>query len=86
VRDGDLYTAWEAYTKSVVEYSTNRSVNVSAEKHIWLRSVPESLMFQIQRVTYESKQPLKLNSEFKFDRVIYADRFLEENKDIFITN
>ena len=29
---------------------------------------------------------IKLNNEFRFDKVIYADRFLEENKKIFITN
>jgi len=40
-------------------------------------------MFQFNRVSYDFKQQqlVKNNKRFEFEKVIYADRFLYENKE-----
>ncbi|KAM3127725.1 hypothetical protein pb186bvf_020157 [Paramecium bursaria] len=78
----NLYSAWEAHNSFLIEnLNINTDIIPVAEKTIWITQPPDSLLFQIQRVGYDPiKGLIKLNEEFKFEKEIYADRFLLENK------
>ncbi|CAD8127523.1 unnamed protein product [Paramecium sonneborni] len=82
VKNKSLYQAWEANNSFLIEgYRNGSEVIELAEKTIWITQIPDSLLFQIQRVGYDPERGLiKLNDEFRFDKEIYADRFLLENR------
>jgi len=48
----------------------------------WIITPPNVLFFSLNRVQYDkqSKQPVKKNNYFEFDKVIYADMFMHQNK------
>ncbi|CAD8126422.1 unnamed protein product [Paramecium sonneborni] len=82
VKNRSLYQAWEANNSFSIEgYRNGSEVIELAEKTIWITQIPDSLLFQIQRVGYDPERGLiKLNDEFRFEKEIYADRFLLENR------
>ena len=51
-------------------------------KETWIEQLPKVLMFNLKRVTYDPKvrDLVKNNKRFEFEKVIYADKFLKENK------
>ncbi|CAK67183.1 unnamed protein product (macronuclear) [Paramecium tetraurelia] len=82
VKNRSLYQAWEANNSFLIEgYRNGSEVIEVAEKTIWITQIPDSLLFQIQRVGYDPERGLiKMNDEFRFEKEIYADRFLLENR------
>ena len=49
----------------------------------WFVKSPGCLVFQLQRVDFDRKtgMPVKLNDQFTFEKTIYLDRFLLQNKE-----
>lgn len=89
----ELYSAFENYCHYKIEGFRAPSVyliiscnfqgeTVTAQGDSWIIRPPECMFFQLQRVTFDIKSgmPVKLNDVFKFEKEIYLDRFLFENK------
>lgn len=51
---------------------------------MFLKTLPESLSFQLRRVMFDMKQlqAVKVNDAFEFPKRLYVDRYLEQNKDL----
>lgn len=49
----------------------------------WIEDIPKVLMFTLKRVDYDLRTGVlvKNNKKFEFDKTIYADKFLLQNKD-----
>lgn len=52
-------------------------------KDTWITLAPDVLVFSIGRVEYDLKEArlVKNKKRFEFGKVIYADKYLIENKD-----
>jgi hypothetical protein len=50
---------------------------------VWIDVAPQIMVFQIQRVHYDtdSGMPVKVNSKFEFQDQIFVDRFLYANRE-----
>jgi len=49
---------------------------------MWIQRPPEFLFFQLQRVVFDKENgAIKINDRFAFEKEIYLDRFLLENKE-----
>jgi len=84
VAHSDLYSSLDEYTRTKIDsYETPRQHKTAAIKNVWFERFPKFLTFQLQRVQYnrERKEAFKLHTKFRFDRLIYMDRYLECNKD-----
>eukprot|EP01022_Parablepharisma_sp_SALTPOND_P028630 TRINITY_DN71294_c1_g1_i1.p1 TRINITY_DN71294_c1_g1~~TRINITY_DN71294_c1_g1_i1.p1 ORF type:complete len:596 (-),score=87.21 TRINITY_DN71294_c1_g1_i1:3189-4976(-) len=55
-----------------------------AEQQYWITKRPAVLSIQIQRLAFDkaTKKPKKINSPVHFDKTIYLDRFMLENKQL----
>ncbi|KAL4453036.1 hypothetical protein ABPG73_015873 [Tetrahymena malaccensis] len=85
----DLYTSWEHHNTFYIEdFKDNTGKITEAEKAGWITKSPEVLMFQIQRVVYLKEKGIaeKLNTPFHFEKEIYIDRFLLENRAYILRN
>ena len=53
-----------------------------AEQQYWITKLPKVLFLQIQRVVFDKtiKKTKKITNPIKFDKTIYLDRFMLENK------
>lgn len=78
-----LYEAWEASRKSEVEGFKGENEGQTKHLETWICRPPNMLMFQVNRVSYdyENKKLVKDNSRFEFDKQIYLDLFLNNNKE-----
>jgi ubiquitin carboxyl-terminal hydrolase 25/28 len=77
-----LYAAWSRSIKSTIEGFKAPSGNLTTcDQETWIETLPELLMFQLSRYTYNSQNQtsMKLNNYFEFPEVLYADMFLYEN-------
>ncbi|CAD8097227.1 unnamed protein product [Paramecium primaurelia] len=82
LKDGNLYDAFDNFVvNSIEDFKNDLSETVCATKYNWIQGAPQTLSFQIQRVTYskEKNDLIKQNDEFLFEEEIYLDRFLYEN-------
>ncbi|CAD8082901.1 unnamed protein product [Paramecium primaurelia] len=82
LKDGNLYDAFDNFIiNSIEDFKNDLSETVCATKYNWIQGAPQTLSFQIQRVTYskEKNDLIKQNDEFQFEEEIYLDRFLHEN-------
>jgi hypothetical protein len=80
----DLISAWDAsFHDQIDNYTTPLGFSTSASQEVWIEAAPSILVFQVQRVIFDttSAQSVKVNSKFEFFEEIYADRFLYANKD-----
>lgn len=85
VDDRDLLSAWDVSCHDSIEgYLTPLGFSTTAEKEVWIESLPSILLFQIQRVKYDSETAcgVKIHSKFEFAEELYVDRFLYENKEM----
>ena len=65
----------------MVEIINIKGEVTTAKKKTWITKAPKVLLFVLQRVSYDKKLGLqKNNSLFKFDKDIFIDRFMFENK------
>jgi ubiquitin carboxyl-terminal hydrolase 25/28 len=80
----DLYTSWESGMMfNIDDYRLANGERTIAEKSNWLLRAPETLFFQLQRVVFDKENGVvKLNTPFHFEKEIYIDRFLLQNKDV----
>lgn len=83
VKFKDLYSAWEAACRTEVDYTTPSGSTTKASTCTWIKRLPKVLFFQLQRVAFnqETKAQVKLDDAFEFERTIYVDRFLLQNKE-----
>lgn len=51
-------------------------------KETWISEIPKVLFFTVQRVNYDvkSRKLVKNNKKFEFDKQIFVDKFLLENR------
>ncbi|CAG9334956.1 unnamed protein product [Blepharisma stoltei] len=85
VEEGDLFSAWDAsYHAQIEGYKTPLNHVCVAEQEAWLEKAPSMLLFQIQRVKYDSEtfEIYKDNRVFNYPKTLYPDRFLLENKEL----
>lgn len=83
----DLYSSWEAQNKCTIEEYLVEKSTVTAKKEYWIVNSPKILFFQVQRVIYDKeKGSNKINDKFFFDKEIFIDRFLLQNKPIIVKN
>jgi len=78
-----LYSSWEASRRSEIDGFEGDQEGQRKVLETWVCRPPNVLMFQLNRVGYDFKQ-LKLvkdNSRFEFDKTIYMDLFLNQNRD-----
>eukprot|EP00347_Sterkiella_histriomuscorum_P010153 403377401 len=79
----NLYEAWnEAFLDQVSGFVKDQESQRCISES-WMTQPPNVLFFSLNRVQYDkvAKQPIKNNSLFKFDKVIYADMFLFKNRE-----
>ena len=87
VSEKELHRAWDkAYHNYIEEFMTPKGFKTNATQDIWAEKLPGILLFQIQRVIYDPvlKQSKKINSEFRFPKVLYGDRYILKNKKIYL--
>ena len=77
-----FYKSWENYFYNKIE-NYGESQSGGAIKWDLVRRFPQVLCFQINRASYniQKKCAEKNNQRFTFDKTIYTDRFLYENKE-----
>ena len=46
----------------------------------WISRLPKILFMQLNRLKYETGNAIKVMSEMKLEKTIFADRFLNQNK------
>ena len=51
-------------------------------KETWIEKLPKALIYSLNRVEYDktAHKIVKNGKKFEFDKMIYADRFITENK------
>lgn len=83
VDEGKLYQAWEAFRKSEIEGYQGEKEGQKKVLETWICRPPNVLMFQLNRVNYDIKNQklVKDHSKFEFDKVIYLDLFLNQNRE-----
>lgn len=77
-----LYAAWNRSIKSTIEDFRAPSGNLTTcVQETWIETLPELLMFQLSRYTFNSQDQtsMKLNNYFEFPEVLYADMVMYEN-------
>ena len=82
IDEGNLYQAWEKSRRSEIDgYKGDRKGQIKVLE-TWICRPPNVMMFQLNRVNYDyQKQKLiKDNSKFHFDKTIYLDEFLNQNR------
>ncbi|KRX00934.1 hypothetical protein PPERSA_09540 [Pseudocohnilembus persalinus] len=85
--NGDIYNAWDKYmteeNKEVKFNFQGEEKDCHLEKKYFFPKQPEQLIFIIDRVKWSSlaNQGFKTNGLFKFEKQIYIDRFMRENKE-----
>ena len=87
VNEKDLHRAWDkAYHNFIDEYMTPKGHKTFATQDIWPEKLPGILLFQIQRVVFDPSlmASVKINTEFKFPDVLYGDRYVLQNKEIYL--
>lgn len=59
---------------------------VPASKSSFIKSPPGTLFFQLQRVVFDKQKgsSTKINDKFTFEKEIYIDRVLDENKEVYV--
>ena len=84
IKHGNLEDDWRA--SSVEQIDDYRVESSQEQKQIcfnenWIRQPPNVLVFALQRLSYDTSQKklVKSHSKFTFDKVIYADRMMEQN-------
>ncbi len=77
-----LYEAWDEYALQEVE-DFNNQPNQKCLSESWISQPPNTLFFALNRVQYnkQTNRLEKSNNFFQFDKVIYADMFLSENRE-----
>jgi len=81
----NIYDGWEKnYYTEVEDFQTPTGFVTKAEQQYWITKRPTVLFMQIQRLTYDRalKKPKKLNNPVSFDKTIYLDRFMIENRSL----
>lgn len=83
IDEGNLYQAWERSRRSEVEGFRGDIEGQTKVLETWVCRPPNIMLFQLNRVNFDiQKQKLvKDNSRFDFDKTIYLDLFLNQNKE-----
>ena len=79
----ELYSSLEHYCNFTIEgFRAPNGEITKAEGSMWIQRPPEFLFFQLQRVVFDKENgAIKINDRFAFEKEIYLDRFLLENKE-----
>lgn len=83
--ENNIYDACEAnYTSDIEGYRTKQGHVTRARQECWITKLPAVLLIQLQRVCYdkEAKCTKKNSNPVKFEKVMFMDRFMIENKEI----
>lgn len=82
INEKDLMSGLDAFTNFIVDgYRSPNGDITAAKKRIWITKPPKILTFVLQRVIYDKEKGLqKQTNPFYFQKEIYLDRFLFENK------
>jgi len=83
IDEGKLYSSWEASRRSDIDGFKGDNADQKKVLETWICRPPNVLMFQLNRVGYNFKEQklVKDNSRFEFDKTIYMDLFLNQNRD-----
>ena len=83
IEEGNLYQAWEKSRRSEIDAVEGDKPEPKKVIETWVCRPPNLLVFQLNRVQYDMTtfKLKKDNSEFHFDKEIYLDLFLNQNKD-----
>lgn len=78
-----LYDSLSAATYSKKEPGRRQSLSQDSIHESWFTHLPPVMILELSRFEYstDSKQVLKINDSLDFEKVLYMDRFLLENKD-----
>lgn len=83
VSSNELYGAWDEEFVSFAENEQEDGTKEVSKLSTWITETPRSLFFSIswaQQGEKGSGEAKKLNKKFEFEEVIYADRYMIENK------
>lgn len=69
------------YQNQVEDYKTSEGEKVLALKVDWLSKLPRVLCMQFNRVRIENGNAVKVNHQMNIEPVVYADRFMIENRE-----
>jgi len=83
IEEDNLYQAWEKSRRSEIEGFKGDNPGQTKQVETWLCRPPNVMMFQLNRVNYDMQKNklVKDNSRFDFDKEIYLDLFLNQNKE-----
>ena len=78
----EFYSAWDKEFRSTLEMDVDGE-NKTCNQTTWLKQLPETLLFSINRAQMgeTSDSASKVNSKFDFKDKIYVDRYMQEYKD-----
>ena len=79
----NLYQAWDQSRRSEIEGFQGLTDMQSYRTETWVCRPPNVLLFQLNRVDYDlkAKKLVKNNQRFEFDKTIFLDLFLNQNKE-----
>lgn len=82
--EANLYDGWEAnYFSEIEDFKTPKGFITKAQEEFYVVDPPAVLMLQSQRVTFDkdTKSAKKIMKKMAFDKMIYIDRFMLENRE-----
>lgn len=79
----NIHDAIDKFIVNDVEFTTEQGFKTKGQGVLWLKKLPKILLLQESRVHYdiEKKSYIKSNHPLYFDKEIYMDRYLFDNKE-----
>jgi len=81
IKHKDLYTAWEVLTFEHNENVNEEGNTISTDKNLFVETLPDMLTFTLNRFGEQEGRVKKNFQPFDFEKVIYVDRFLYNNRE-----
>lgn len=77
----NMYEAWEdLYQNKIDDYLTPDNERTQAMKTEWIKKLPKMFSVQMNRLKFEDNNAVKVLSPMNVEPIIYADRFLIQNR------
>ena len=77
----NMYEAWEdLYQDKIDDYLTPDNERAQAIKTEWIKKLPKMFSVQMNRLKFEDNNAVKVLTPMIVEPVIYADRFLIQNR------
>eukprot|EP00299_Pterocystis_sp_00344_P000340 c10102_g1_i1.p1 GENE.c10102_g1_i1~~c10102_g1_i1.p1 ORF type:complete len:909 (+),score=271.89 c10102_g1_i1:308-2728(+) len=82
VSDGNIHASLEAYTHTNIDFVTEKGHRCVATQRIRFENLPQNLMVQLQRVTFDAgaQAVKKDNSRFNIENTISLERYRSANQ------